>query len=462
MLMAPLASKAQETCAAPTGLRLQEGSPTAYSANIHWDAEYDDHFSYAVVRGHNIDPETVSNYTQTNLNNQGVTGLDPDTDYTFFLIRRCSASDHSEPAYIEFHTLPSCLPPTGLRVQEGSPTAYAVNLLWNDEDGVGFKYILERTAYINEHPEYVNVSNASTTPYTGNFSYTYLTPDTDYTFFLFKICSGSDHSQPASVEFHTLESCPAPTGLQVVEGSVGAHTATVEWDFVEGVEFLYTWRQGNNTDPTGVAFNGGGFVHTKTMTDLEADTDYTFFLKKNCGSNGTNDYSDIVSVVFHTAAPCPTPTFLHFVTNSLTPTGVTMAWDGEEGALFLYTWMEGTNIDPQTVAFLWGGYVNTHTIDDLTPDTDYTFFLRRACANDEYSDIVSLEFHTPCPAPTNLAATNLTSHSATLSWTGTTETYIVEQAFASTMSSTILNEGFEGGTMPENWITIPINNDDYY
>ena len=63
--------------------------------------------------------------------------------------------------------------------------------------------------------------------------------------------------------------------------------------------------------------------------------------------------------------------------------------------------IEGHNIDPQNVNYSSSTISsNTYHYDNLSPNTDYTFFIRKWCNQDEQSEGSSIEFNTSCGAIT--------------------------------------------------------------
>lgn len=104
----------------------------------------------------------------------------------------------------------------------------------------------------------------------------------------------------------------------------------------------------------------------------------------------------------------------------------------------------------------------------LAPETDYYVWVRANCGNtDGYSTWVGPEtFQTTiaCPAPTGLAASNITNHTADLTWTGTSASYVLSVGTydytATPVTGTILEEDFESG-WPEGWTTISNDGDEY-
>ena len=102
----------------------------------------------------------------------------------------------------------------------------------------------------------------------------------------------------------TFVTCPAPTGLHIVQGSLSGHEVTMVWDNEDDAQYQYAMIQ-NDFIPETITFNspslGNGQSH---YNNLEPETSYTFFLRKYCSDE---DQSDIVSLTFTTDEACPAP-----------------------------------------------------------------------------------------------------------------------------------------------------------
>jgi hypothetical protein len=140
-------------------------------------------------------------------------------------------------------------------------------------------------------------------------------------------------------------------------------------------------------------------------------------------------------------SPCRKPSGLTIVANSITTHSATLTWDAEAGATFQWT-IDGTWNETQN---------NTVELTGLTSEHNYTFTLRKKCSNTEFSNAVSVNFTTPiaCPAPTNLTVSNITGHTATASWNGSSDGYNVYLGSLDP-NGNVLNVNFTNG-IPSNW-----------
>lgn len=97
-----------------------------------------------------------------------------------------------------------------------------------------------------------------------------------------------------------LPNCMEPTGLHIAEGSLTAHNVTMEWNLEEGVRYQYVMTYGITADPTTVDWDyPENILSWPSWNNLNANQDYTFYLRKWCNAE---EQSDAVYISFHT--PC--------------------------------------------------------------------------------------------------------------------------------------------------------------
>lgn len=164
-----------------------------------------------------------------------------------------------------------------------------------------------------------------------------------------------------------------------------------------------TLHVGYMTDPTDATTyqNLYDYAITTTKTIISAEfpnaPDDSFIVFKYEGSTESNYYLSIDNVSVEVIPSCMLPTGLQIQNNSLTPQTVTFEWDITPGDSFQYALVEGHNIDPQNVNYSSTTFSgNTYHCANLNPFTDYTFFLRKWCSQDDQSEGVSIEFATNC------------------------------------------------------------------
>lgn len=145
-------------------------------------------------------------------------------------------------------------------------------------------------------------------------------------------------------------------------------------------------------------------TNTYTLDNLESGAIYNVRVRAKASSaNYYTAWSETCSFTTETI-PCSAPTGL--TVSNITATGATFAWDAEAGEVFQffmrqlpYTYNEADFIHDGNEATYNGPY--TYAVSFL-PGTDNVFYLRKVCEGNDYSDPVSVEFHTLCEAITAL------------------------------------------------------------
>lgn len=196
------------------------------------------------------------------------------------------------------------------------------------------------------------------------------------------------------------------TPNSLTASNVTGSSAYLSWSLVGNAE-QYQVQYADNAN-----FSNAQTVSTSTqsvtLTGLSSETGYYARVRSVYGSSALNNltYSNWSNVAsFTTPAPtCLPPTGL--TVSGITSTGATFAWDAEAGEVFQffmrqlpYTYNEADFIHDGNEATYNGPY--TYAVSFL-PGTDNVFYLRKVCEGNDYSDPVSVEFHTPCEAITAL------------------------------------------------------------
>ena len=257
------------------------------------------------------------------------------------------------------------------------------------------------------------------------------------------------------------ESCNAPTNLRVPAQSINAHGASIAWDNPDGKQFEYyltvgpdytqtSWQE--TTDP--------GMQYAIYLENpLAQNTDYRFYLRKKCGENY---YSVEVYVDFHTIAGNQAPTSLAY--DDVDAHTATITWSGVSTNYYhqsydLYYSTDETMPQTPVQDNLIGGITTTSQgLTSLNGQTTYYVWVRDNCGDDGYSTWagpISFTTAISCPAPTQFAASDVTNHTATLSWQGTSDSYTVQYRTAAGVNASMLNENFNSLTtansIPANW-----------
>jgi hypothetical protein len=203
-----------------------------------------------------------------------------------------------------------------------------------------------------------------------------LTPGTAYTFYVRSVCSATDSSQWASVNF--TPSCSNPTGLTINNTTTtgGSASFTPSTSNPAGYEYRVVAAPGTASDPA--ADNGFLTGSTITMSNLTAATNYTLYVRSICGSGDTA--TTWVSTTLQTQCVTFMAPYTESFNTSTTPacwtnsgTGNT-AWKFSTGAGPGYGVAGATDHTGNGGYFAWvdGSYVTTTTVTLTSPVIDIT------------------------------------------------------------------------------------------
>lgn len=176
-----------------------------------------------------------------------------------------------------------------------------------------------------------------------------------------------------------------------------------------------SWQEYTNTFPAGTKRIAIKYIYS--------DTFYLFL----------DDFS------FEEVSSCKKPKNL--VASEITATSVKLTWEGTAS-----DWVIGyVADDPYEEYDLVPGVTgNTYTITGLDPETLYYVAVRPSCDMTKWCDQVSFTTLTKYPAPSNVAVSNVTTTSATISWTGDAGKYNLRYRSA-TEGSVVFFDDFENG-----------------
>lgn len=163
---------------------------------------------------------------------------------------------------------------------------------------------------------------------------------------------------------------------------------------------------------------------TVVLNSLAAETTYEAMVQAVCTEEDSSDWTEIIS--FTTAIACPAPISLAIanVTDSITAHTATINWI-ETG--MASAWEICLNNDEDNLII---ANDTIFTLTDLAQDAEYTVKVRANCGeldgNSAWSNTVTFHTIVACAVPTNLAADNIGTESATLMWEGQSDSYVVQ------------------------------------
>lgn len=391
-----------------------------------------------------VEPNDQTWITINNASNpQALTGLTPETTYEVQVQSVCGGQDGSSAwAYTTFTTLPSCVAPTDLNIT--NITTSSAMVTWT---GSASSYNLKVNGQV-----YNNV----TSPY----NLRNLTSATVYTVEVQSICNATSTSSWTSTEFVT-EFCEEADKCELT--------------FVLGDSYGDGWNGGyidvidvatNMSIANMAALDGGGNGQTYDTLTLavcngrnirfawhkgswDSETSYTIYdvngdeIVSGSGNDFSNDADISTYTVNCTVTSCRKPTNLE--ATEITANSVTLSWTENGEATAWVVWYSN-GVRPSTV-----NVTETTVTLNVNPETSYIVKVRPICdVNDKWSD--DLAFTTPatCPLPSDITV-ETEANSATLSWTGSTDSYNVRYRLATAA-------GFDDGTLGD-WTTIDADGD---
>ncbi len=304
-------------------------------------------------------------------------------------------------------------------------------------------------------------------------------PESTYNVQVIGICGDEESHPSATTSFTTIIACPAPTNLAVVENSVTGHGATVTWNgssesyivsyrisagtnvlFEESFEnensltnWTFTSMNTANNIASGYAGRNANAAHSGSYgfrfssyssaddynqylvsPRLTVSGDLKFYYKKY----NTNDTESLKVGYSTTTDDIDAFTWTSL---SLTTDWQTYTHEIAENVKYIafhyygdyayYVYVDDFTISELVPAGEWQTVTadsTSITLTGLAPETLYEVVVQGDCGEEGISaesEPVTFTTDISCPAPTPLDATEVTSNSAVLNWTGDAESYNV-------------------------------------
>ena len=203
-----------------------------------------------------------------------------------------------------------------------------------------------------------------------------------------KNCTGN---LPALRMFAEPLTCTQPTGLAIVANSLTSNGVSFTWNYEEGQTFQYALVEGTLTtiDESAytVMWNAGDAF--PTWNTLSEDTDWSFFLRKNCGDDG---FSYPAFVNFHTFPSCPTPS--DFVLGEVTNNSAAFSWNGSTANEWKVWVKVSTETEYPTNYTLVQGTAST-ILYNLDESTQYDVKIVSTCDENKLLEVLNA-FATDC------------------------------------------------------------------
>lgn len=382
------------SCGTPTGLNIANIAPA--SASSSWAA-------VAGATSYDVQLKPAAGATWTTYTTAGnsfaFNGLQASTAYNWQVRAICgNAASAYSPMASFTTTAPPCDPPTSLAV--GTLTTTTAALGWATVPGA--------TAYAIQIKA-LNAANWSNyTSNTNTYLATGLQAATSYQWQVRTACAGAGSQYVAGTNFTTLlPACGTPSGLSAT--GVTYNSATLGWATVAGATgYTLQYRAAGAVNWTSVTTTNTSY----SLAGLSALTTYNWQVQANCAGNNS---VFVAGTNFTTlAAPCNNPTGL--AATGVTHNAATLAWAVVAGAT-------GYTVQVRiSGAANWTTYTTgntTYGLTGLTASTTYNWQVQTNCTGNNSGFVAGTNFTTtatPCSTPTGLTSSNVSTTTATVSW----------------------------------------------
>ncbi|MCB4809224.1 fibronectin type III domain-containing protein [Tamlana sp. 62-3] len=409
-----------DTIAPAAPLNLIANNITENSADLTWSAASDN----VAVIGYNIYNQFNLIHVVDNITSFTLTNLTESTTYNIIVRAIDAAGNESEDSNLEIFT-------TNTPEDTQAPTA-PKNLIATN--------ITETTAEITWTASTDNVAVTGYNIYNNGTLLTSVGNITNYTLTGLNTSSvynltitafdaaGNESAASNNEDFTTVtptdtESPSDPSNLvafNVTETTVDlTWTASTDNVAIEGY-LIYKINNGVSL------LQNVGNINNFTLTNLTEGTDYSIIIRAYDSAGNQSGNTNTVSFTTLTSEDTEAPTApLNLVANSITETSAILSWTASTDNIGV----TGYDIYVNDSLFTSVGAVTSYTLTDLSPETNYTVYIRAFdvagnTSNPSVSEIFSTLTAVDTEAPTtplNLVASSITETSATLSWTASTD-----------------------------------------
>ncbi len=213
-------------------------------------------------------------------------------------------------------------------------------------------------------------------------------------------------------QVNPYNSCVRPTGVSA--SNIGSYSAQINWtEAGSATSWVIEYGVPGFTLGTGTSENAS--TNPYVISSLTPLTTYQYYVKADCGSGNSSNWS--LPGTFTTLPSCPAPTALttsNITTSSLdlawTENGTATSWEIEYG-IAGFAHGSGTSLVTST---------QPQNIATLSPATSYDFYVRAICgAGDSSAWSVKITVTTPCLSTTLPFVENFNGSSIPVCWSQT-------------------------------------------
>ncbi|WDT74630.1 MAG: fibronectin type III domain-containing protein [Candidatus Manganitrophus sp.] len=400
---------------------ISAGNLTPTSATVSWttNESADTQIQYGPTTAYGS--STTLNTTLSTAHSQNLTGLTGATTYHYRVLSKDAAGNTATSGDNTFTTPapPDTTAPTLSGITINNLLSTSVEIAWSTNEGATSQVEYGTTT------AYGASSALNTTLVTSHTrTLSNLSPSTTYHY---RIISkdAADNIATSGDRIFTTPAPPdttPPTFSGIAAGNLTGNSATISWTTNEladtQVQYGTTTAYGSTTTLNSVLSTS----HSQGLTGLSASTTYHYrVLSKDAAGNLATSGDN----TFTTSAPPDTtpPTLSAISAGSITSSSVTISWTTNELSDTQVQYGTTTAYGSSSVLNTTLATTHSERLTGLTPDTTYHY---RVLSKDGSGNLATSGDHTfitPAPpdntAPTlsGISSGNLTSNSATISWT---------------------------------------------
>jgi hypothetical protein len=402
------------TAVAPVISAVSSSSITSTSAIITWTT--DQASSSQVNYGTSLSYGSSSTLSSSLVTSHSVTltGLTPGTTYDFDVVSTNGSSLTATSTNYSFATTAPAAPVISA-VASGSITSTSAVITWTTDQASSsqVKYGTTQTYGLMS-----GQNNSLVTSHSVTLSG--LTAGTTYDFEVISSNGSSVTSTSANFTF-TTTAAAAPVISAVATSAITSSSVTITWTTDQASSSLVNY--GTTTGYGSASSLNSSLVtsHSVTLTGLTAGTTYNFDVVSANSSSVSGTSANSTFATLASTSPAPYVGYVAFW--SINNTGITISWSTDQLATTQLAYGTTTalgQLSPlQTTLAASHGVVLT----TLNPGTTYYFVAQSTNASGVtgYSTVYTFTTtgtaSTPAPVISAVTATNITSNSATITWT---------------------------------------------
>lgn len=349
----------------------------------------------------------------------------PSGEYTIVVTHKgnLTNSQHYSLIITGLQTNTTCLLTTPQNITTPSITDTTANIAWSFVQGA--TYDLD---YRVQGGTWINLQLTNTVAFLSE-----LTPDTQYEVRVRATCN-NQFSAYNTINFTTNKACDSiiPTGLTV--SNISAVSATINWNNTQQATYQVRFRIVGSTNYSNASTSGTSVV----LANLQPESNYEVSVRAICPNGLASDWSE--PVIFTTIEGC----------NAIPPT--TCSFTNISTTSAVATWEEMPNTSGYNIRWRPVGdsswtstfaSFNSRSLTGLISATTYEVRIQTVCQTGNSSVFSESFFFTTLgqncipSTPINGTFSDITTTTATISWEGVAEQFVV--SYSNTSISTTSN-----------------------